>query len=250
MKIFISYRRAGAQMTARAMKTFLDGIPAVSEVFLDFDEIPVGQDFAAVINSALAKSDVCLVLIGEKYLTGGQETDQPRIFDPEDFVRREASLALQSDTKVVPILIDNANMPNATSLPDDLKELPKLNAFQLRTSHFNGDMDDLLDVLFGKAAGSSGRWTRPPMTAMGVMKRLFGGAALGAALVIAATVIHSIVQPFGCFDMVCSTQKLMFADAPTLTDGYNQAREVVFPAWAGVVVLGMLSPFLWRWAKR
>ena len=250
MKIFISYRRADAQMTARAMKTFLDGIPAVDEVFLDFDEIPVGQDFAAVINAALAKSDVCLVLIGDQYLTGGEQTGQPRIFDPEDFVRREASLALQSSTKVVPALIDSAKMPNAASLPDDLHGLPKLNAFQLRTSHFNGDMDDLLDVLFGKANGSGGRWTRPPMTFFGAIKRLVGGAAVGAGLVAALAIANSIVRPFGCFDIRCTVQKQFFDDAQTLSQGYAMATDVVVPAIAVLIAFFMLLPFLWRWMRR
>ncbi|MEO0465525.1 MAG: toll/interleukin-1 receptor domain-containing protein [Pseudomonadota bacterium] len=250
MKIFISYRRADALLTARAMKTFLDGIPAISDVFLDFDQIPYGQDFTDVIKSSLSKSNVCIVLIGNKYLTGGEMTGQPRIFDPEDLVRREASLALESKTKVVPVLIDDSKMPGAVSLPEDLKELPKLNAFQLRSSHFNGDMDDLLDVLFGKAKGSGGRWTRPPLTFVGSIKRLIGGAAIGAGLVAAAAIINSILQPHGCFDMICTTQKQFFNDAPTLTEGFNRAREVVVPAVAGVIVLAMLFPFLWRWVRR
>lgn len=246
MKIFISYRRADAQMTARAMKTFLDGIPAVSEVFLDFDEIAVGSDFEQVINSALAKSQVCLVLIGDKYLNGGQDGDTPRIFDPEDFVRREAALALSSKTKVVPVLIDDAEMPSAAKLPDDLKGLPRLNAFQLRTSHFNGDMDDLLDVLFGKAKGSGGRWKRPRLTVMGGITRAVAGAFFAAALVIALAVASDL---HGQATGVCGSLACRMRDVMGL-ERQSDAVGAVLATVAAIVALGALLPFLWRWMRR
>ena len=246
MKIFISYRRADAQMTARAMKTFLDGIPAVSEVFLDFDEIAVGSDFEKVINSALSKSDVCLVLIGDKYLDGGQGGDRPRIFDPEDFVRREAALALSSKAKVVPVLVDAAEMPSAAKLPDDLKGLPKLNAFQLRTSHFNGDMDDLLDVLFGKTKGSGGRWKRPPLTVGGSLFRIVAGLLVAAAIVLGLAIASDLhgQATATCGSLACRMRDLLGLQSQ------SDAVGAVMGAVAAILALGALMPFLLRWMRR
>lgn len=246
MKLFISYRRADAQLTARAMKTLLDDIPAVPDVFLDFDEIAIGSDFEKAINAALAKCDACLILIGEKYLDGGQTGETPRIMQTGDFVRREAALALASGKKVVPVLIDGAPMPSADDLPEELKTLPRLNAFQLRTSHFNGDMDDLLDVLFGKKKGKGGRWRRPRLTVVGALMRLVLGAGLAAALVVALAVASDL---HGQATQTCGSLACRMRDLLGL-ERQSDAVGAVLAAVAGIIALGALVPFLWRWTRR
>ncbi len=196
MRLFISYRRADAQLVAGRMKTFLEGIPGVDEVFLDFDGIEYGEDFEERIQSALSKSSHCLILIGTDWAgAGGGADGRARVFDPEDFVRREAGLALASKTKVVPVLIDGAPMPRAADLPQDLHMLPKLNAFQLRSSHFNADMDDLLDVVFGRKKSAGSRWKRPRLTPVGIVLRTLGGLVAGATALVVAGVVNAQIDP-------------------------------------------------------
>ena len=64
--------------------------------------------------------------------------------------------------EMVPILLDEAIMPAPNDLPEDLRKLSKINAFALRTSHFDEDMDDLLDALIGNKKGRGSRWRRAP----------------------------------------------------------------------------------------
>ena len=243
MRIFLSYRRADTQEVARSIKTFLDQIPRIDEVFLDFDQIPVGEDFERRIQSALSRSSHCLVLIGRDW-AGSGGANGPRIFDPEDFVRREAALALDSDTQLIPVLVDGADMPKPADLPDGLKRLARINAFSLRTSHFQADMDSLLDAVFGKAHRGS-RWRRAPLTPVGVVARLAAGFTVAGALVVAGAIVSDVLgQATGtCGALTCRVQQI-------IGGGFAQARNIV----VGVVVLalglGAAMPFLVRALRR
>lgn len=245
MRLFISYRRADTQVTARAMKTFLDQIPRIDEVFLDFDEIGIGSDFEQAIQTALAKSSHCLILIGPGWKGAGAD-GAARIFDPEDFVRREAALALDSEAKVIPILVDGALMPKAADLPEELKRLPKINAFQLRTSHFNEDMDDLLDVVFGRKARAGSRWRRAPLTAGGIAARIAGGLALAFGLIVAVGIVSDLLArgSGGCGSLACRMRDLF---------GFERQEDALGPLYgliAAVLAAGAALPFLPRWLGR
>jgi hypothetical protein len=243
MKLFISYRRADTQTLARSMKTFLDQIPKIDEVFLDFDEIAVGEDFERAIQSSLARSSHCLVLIGPDYLGAATGPEgHARIFDPQDFVRREAALALDSEAGLIPVLVDGAPMPGADDLPDELKRLPRINAFQLRTSHFNEDMDDLLDVVFGKKKGRGSRWKRPKLTPAGVLARAGLGLVAGAGSLIAAGVVSDVMAQSGggCGSLACRMQQVFgFARQ-------EDALGAVMLFAAVILALGAFLPFLPR----
>ncbi len=247
MRLFISYRRADTQTVARSMKTFLDQIPRVDEVFLDFDEIGVGEDFEQAIQTSLAKSSHCLVLIGTDYLgasTGPEGT--ARIFDPQDFVRREAALALNSDARVIPVLVDGAPMPSADSLPEELKHLPKLNAFQLRTSHFNEDMDDLLDVVFGQKKGRGSRWRRAKLTFAGALMRASLGVVAGIGVLIAMGILSDMMARSGggCGSLACRMQQVF---------GFERQEDALGAVmlFAAIVLgLGAFAPFLPRFLRK
>lgn len=243
MRIFLSYRRADTQEVARSMKTFLDQIPRIDEVFLDFDHIAVGEDFERRIQTALSRSSHCLVLIGRDW-AGSGGANGPRIFDPEDFVRREATLALESDTHLIPVLVDGAEMPKPAELPEGLKRLSRINAFSLRTSHFQADMDSLLDAVFGKTHRGS-RWRRAPMTGRGIAARLVGGLALAGAILVAGAIVSDVIgQATGtCGALTCRVQQVMGG-------GFGQARNIVVGGIALVLGLGAALPFLVRALRR
>lgn len=245
MKLFISYRRDDTQLTARAMKTLLDDIPAISDVFLDFDEIAIGSDFEKEINAAIAKSNACLILIGKSYRGPGEDGAPARIMNPGDFVRKEAALALASKKKVIPVLVDGTEMPSASDLPEELRTLPKLNAFQLRTSHFEDDMYALLDVLFGKTKARGQRWRRPPLTLRGSLARLSSGALLAGVLVVTGAIVSSLLGQMTetCGSLTCRAEQAFGFD-------YDQARNFVIGTLALILALGALIPFLPRLVRR
>ena len=239
MKIFLSYRRADSQTTAGRMAQFLDSIPAIDEVFLDVDAIGIGENFEQEIRSTLEKATHVFLLIGTQWQgpTGAQGCS--RILEPDDMVRQETRMALQSKLRVVPILLDAASMPRASELPNELKGLSKINAFSLRTSHFDEDMDDLLDNLLGNKKGRGSRWRQAPLTWAGITLRILSGLALGAALLIALALVNHYAST-GCEDVVCTLQEAFGIE------GVEDALGLMWMIVIAVLGLGAAAPFVPR----
>ena len=120
-------------------------------VFMDLDSIEPGEDFERAIEQALADCKGLVVLIGRKWLTLKGANRKSRLLDENDYVRREIAVALAEGVRVVPILLDNARMPSADQLPDDLQLLAKRNAIKTEASRFIEDTDRLMNGL-GKGA--------------------------------------------------------------------------------------------------
>ncbi|MDO9072812.1 MAG: toll/interleukin-1 receptor domain-containing protein [Rubrivivax sp.] len=244
MKAFLSYRRADSQATAGRMAQFLDGIPAVDEVFLDVDGIAPGENFERKIQDTLAQVSHAFVLIGLQWAGPAGAGGKTRLFDDDDMVRREVRLALASRARLVPILLDDTRMPRPADLPPDLKALSSINAFSLRTAHFDEDMDDLLDALLGtKAGGRKGRgsrWRQAPLTLAGAAWRVAAGLAAGAVLMVGAGLANRWADN-GCPHLVCTLQS---------TFGITAEADALGLLWMiGIAVLALsaAAPFVLRW---
>lgn len=243
MKVFLSYRRADSQVTAGRMAQFLDSIPVIDEVFLDVDGIEVGENFEQKIQLTLAKATHVFLLIGPQWIGPTDIPGQPRIFETDDMVRQESRLALDSKVTVIPILLDAANMPHTSELPDDLKGLSKINAFSLRTSHFDDDMDDLLDNLVGGKKARGSRWRKAPLTRVGVILRLLAGIAFGAAILIGLGIANHYASE-ECVDLVCTLQE---------TFGIENTSDALGLMWIIIITvlcLGAFAPFVPRILSR
>jgi Tol biopolymer transport system component len=146
-RIFISYRRDDTAYPAgwlydRLVKRF-----GAEQIFKDVDSIELGDDFVAVLTEAVGSTDVLLALIGDKWLTITGEDGGRRLDDPEDFVRLEIEAALAQKVRVIPILVEGAEMPTADELPASLAPLSRRQALELSSSRFTFDSDRLLAVL-------------------------------------------------------------------------------------------------------
>lgn len=240
MKVFLSYRRADSQATAGRLAQFLDAIPAVDEVFLDVDGISPGENFESRIQNTLAQVSHVFVLIGPQWAGPAGAGGRTRLFDDDDMVRREVRLALASPVRLVPLLLDEARMPRAAELPPDLKALSSINAFSLRTAHFDEDMDDLLDALLGNKQGRGSRWRQAPLTLAGAAWRMAAGLAAGAVVMIGAGLANRWADN-GCYDLACTLQASL---------GIADPADALGLLWiVGVAVLGAgaAAPFVLRW---
>jgi hypothetical protein len=243
MKVFLSYRRADSQVSAGRMAQFLDAVPAVDAVFLDVDGIAPGENFETRIQDTLAQVSHVFLLIGTQWAGPTGASGRTRIFDEDDMVRRETRLALGSRAKVVPILLDDARMPRPADLPADLKALPSINAFSLRTAHFDEDMDDLLDALLGRKSGRSSRWREAPLSVSGVAWRAGAGLLCGALLMIGLGLANRLADN-GCYDLACTLQ------ATLRLDDIADALALLWLAGLVVLVSSALAPFVPRWLRR
>jgi hypothetical protein len=175
MKVFISYRREDSAGHSGRLYDSLRSHFGADNVFMDLSDIDSGQNFVQVIQSAIRSSDVVVAVIGKEWLTctsGGTR----RLDMPNDFVRTEVGIALERGIPVIPVLVQGAGMPQASSLPEPLKLLASHDAHDLSDERWTYDVGRLIDAT-EKLAGKSARSQRRPII-----------AAAAAVLVIAAAI--------------------------------------------------------------
>jgi hypothetical protein len=154
-QVFISYRRDDSSAYAGRVH---DRLEREFVLFMDVDAIPLGVNFIKVLREEAAKCDVLLAVIGSNWLNVRDEQGNPRLDNPNDFVRLEIATALHRDIPVIPILLDGAKIPKTDQLPEDLKELALRNALDVRHASFHSDMNRLIQGL----KSPSGEVDRPP----------------------------------------------------------------------------------------
>ncbi|WP_051287266.1 toll/interleukin-1 receptor domain-containing protein [Algoriphagus mannitolivorans] len=147
-KIFISHRHSDTQSDCHRIKSDLQKIFGKDQVFLDIENLEPGIRFAEAIERTLAQSKVVLVVIGPDWLDVTNEKGEKRLFDPKDWVRREIAASLNSSgTRVIPVLVKNAEIPKEEDLPDDLKALTQLQVAEITTKRWDYDLGELVKVL-------------------------------------------------------------------------------------------------------
>jgi TIR domain len=146
-RIFMSYRRDDTDYPAAWLFAELVEHFDREQVFKDVDSIELGDDFAEVITSAVASCDVLLALIGRRWLTVTGRGGRRRLDNPDDFVRVEIEAALTRNVRVIPILVEAAQMPRADELPASLAKLPRRQALELSSCRFGLDAQRLLRTL-------------------------------------------------------------------------------------------------------
>jgi TIR domain len=129
LRLFLNHRRSDAVGQAHRLHELLVLQPGTDRVFIDVGGIEPGTDFAAVIDAALADTDVVLAVIGETWLAATDGGGRRRLDDPDDFVRKELERALDLDLPIIPVLVGRATMPTREDLPATLGDLTGHQAF-------------------------------------------------------------------------------------------------------------------------
>ncbi len=156
-RIFISYRRDDAAGHAGRLYDALAARFGEENVWMDLGIEP-GADFVERIDDALSKCAVLLAVIGERWAGD----DRRRIDEPEDYVRSEIERGLRrSDVRVVPVLVQNVEMPTAAELPPTLAPLARRHAIELSDARWRYDVGRLVATL-ERAVGAERISTQPP----------------------------------------------------------------------------------------
>ncbi len=146
-KIFISYRRDDSGGRAGRLYDRLIDHFGQGQVFMDVDAIRPGLNFVEVVEQAVGVCDGLVAVIGRDWLQASDATGSRRLEDPSDLVRLEIATALKRDIPVIPVLVQGAQMPQATDLPEDLTELAHRNALEVSDNRFRADIDQLIRAL-------------------------------------------------------------------------------------------------------
>lgn len=146
-KIFISYRREDTSGESGRLKDKLEQIFGQDNIFYDVETLEAGLNFDQSIAKALSESKVLLAMIGPHWLKVEDSKGVKRIQKPDDWVRKEISEALKRGLRVIPVLVNGAEMPDPEELPEELKELSLKHAQELTSSRWNYDVGELTKVL-------------------------------------------------------------------------------------------------------
>jgi hypothetical protein len=146
--VFISYRRQDSQSAAGRLadhlKEHMRGVP----IFRDVETIEPGVDFVEAIGRALESCGVLLAVIGPRWANLADGAGRRRLDDPNDYTRLEIATALaRQDVRVIPVLVEGAQMPGGDDLPENLKPLSRRNAIELTDKRWEYDVSQLVETL-------------------------------------------------------------------------------------------------------
>jgi hypothetical protein len=221
--IFLSYRRADAAPYALLLQRQLKERFPDARVFMDLDTIEPGQDFAAAIQEAVASCMVMVVLIGRQWATLADEQGQPRLDNPDDWVRFEIRAALERGVRLVPVLVDNAEPLRPQQLPAELHQLARLNALELSYGRYEYDANRMLDAIHQELAGpgtgtvdeAAQKDPQPVESNQDRVTRVLGDAARAAQSITGeaekAAMLADVARVLATVDPVRATP--LFADA-------------------------------------
>lgn len=185
--IFVSYRRADTRHVAGRLAGDLADRFGPGTIFRDVESIAGGDEFPAQLEHALDQCAAILVLIGPGWLEISEGRQRPRLDEPDDWVRLEIASALRRNIRVIPVLVEDAPMPRADQLPQELLPLLKRQALLLSDARWRGDLQALLETL-AKVPGLPPVRTGPPAAADAPPARprrwLVPGAVATALLVV------------------------------------------------------------------
>ena len=148
-KVFLSYRRSDAKWAAIAIENILENLLGKDSVFRDLNSIAPGSNWRESLNSALDECEVSLIVIGDQWIDALDSTGRRCIDRDDDMVRLEIVKSLERGIPVVPVLLDEAQLPSARDLPDDISELLDRQAVAVKHCTYKSDVEDLV-VLEGK----------------------------------------------------------------------------------------------------
>lgn len=147
-QIFVSYRRDdSAAVTRRIYECLLQRLGR-DVVFKDDGSIPLGVNVRKHIDSIILECDAVIVVIGDGWTGTGSKSGWTRLDDPRDFVRIGIESALRREIPVIPLLVNDAEMPGEDCLPEPLRGLADRNGMSIRHDpHFQGDINRLISNL-------------------------------------------------------------------------------------------------------
>jgi len=147
IKIFINYRHSNAAFAAGRIRDHLVPTFGLDNLFMDVDNIPLGANFVVVLGEKVAECDVLLAIMDVGWVSEVDGRGNRRLDSPDDYVRNEIAAALKRDIPVIPIVLDDACVPQADHLPPGIKDLAFRNALNIRHASFPSDMEKLIRCL-------------------------------------------------------------------------------------------------------
>lgn len=159
-EVFIGYRRDDGGHAERLYDRLTAPFSA-DAVFIDREDLTPGQPFREDLADAIRSARVCVVVIGQHWLS---ERNRQRLSDEYDVTRGEIRIALEcvaagNGYTLIPILAGGADMPTADVLPPELARLADIQGLRLRdgTAAYRDDLGALVGLINGRCPGLRAR---------------------------------------------------------------------------------------------
>ncbi len=147
-KVYISCRRGDDSAVAGELRECLEDELGGAGLFLDAQDLPADADFIpSVIEARVAECDVLLALISQTWQEAPDGHGERLLDSPDDPVRIEIASALEQGKRVIPVLVNDAQMPGAESLPGALKPLTYCSPVRLSHEHAAAGVEELITAL-------------------------------------------------------------------------------------------------------
>jgi hypothetical protein len=145
--IFLCYRREDTQDAAGRLHDQLVAAYGQERIFMDIDSVPLGIDFVDHVTDQIGRCTAVIVMIGKQWLTIKDKKRRRRLDSEDDLVRAEIRAALQQKIPVIPVTVQNAAVPHAEELPDDIRLLARRNGIELSATRWKTDVERLIKEL-------------------------------------------------------------------------------------------------------
>ena len=146
-KIFVSYRREPDQYVAGNLCRELRRQFGESQVIRDKESIEGGVSWKEYVLGEIDRDAVLLVLVGKDWSDIRHASGSRRLDNPEDPIRLEIADALRDGATIIPLLLENAQMPAAADLPPEIAPFAELNALKLRDGDWEPDVAKIVQRL-------------------------------------------------------------------------------------------------------
>ena len=114
---------------------------------MDVDSIELGLDFAEAISSYLAGCQALIAVIGKDWLGATDAQGRSRLDNANDYVRLEIETALTRNIRVIPVVVEGAQIPRAEELPSSMESLSRRNGIEMSHANFGSDTAKLIATL-------------------------------------------------------------------------------------------------------
>lgn len=238
-EIFVSYRRGGAYMHTNRLFDALKYQFGESSVFLDVKSIDPGVKYADFIRNTIKKAKVVLVIIGPEWLELTDTEGNRRLEDESDLLTVEVKTALDSKALVIPVLVGGAESVNKARLPAMIRELADLHDIALTDSHWDYDVDQLINRIRAKIGGAS---PVEPKPAPAEEKKFSGKVIAGIVLISLSILAYGMDEIYDYDSFVGAVFLLIIGCVLSFWGVFDSNRQRVKGRTPGIVfgVLGIL----------
>ena len=155
LRAFVSYRRQDEFMQGPNSGAFIEQLQRAlrhlgfSDIFIDTADIKAGDHFEGRIHRAIADCDLFVELIGRNWIALLREKIDA---GERDILVRELHAAFRLEKEIVPLLVGGAAMQTERDLPEEIKELARLDAKAVASTSTVDAIVAALDVPAGEAS--------------------------------------------------------------------------------------------------